>query len=113
MKVKFGDILLTNFEPSVGKEYKKVRPAVVIQDAMANEFSPYYTIMPISSKVANLQEHDVYIPKDLKNKLMSDSVIKVTQITSFDKSRFIVKIGEVNSPTSRRIRGYLRKHFGL
>lgn len=110
---KFGDIVLTNFDPSVGREYKKVRPAIVIQEERVNRYSPYFTIMPISSKVENLQEHDIYVSKDIKNKLMSDSVIKVTQITSFDKTRFFMKIGQINSPVARRVRGYLRKHFGL
>jgi len=113
IKFEFGEIVLINFEPSVGKEYKKVRPALVIQSAEVGKNSPYVTVMPISSKVENLMPQDVFIQKDFKNKLMSDSVGKVSQISSFDKIRFIKRIGEINSPISRKVRGYLRKHFEL
>lgn len=113
MKFEFGEIVLINFDPSIGKEYKKVRPALVVQSNAVSEYSPYVTVMPISSKVESLRAHDVFVPKDFKNKLVSDSIIKVGQISSFDKIRFIKRIGIINSPVSRKVRGYLRKHFEL
>lgn len=108
-----GEIYLVNFDPSVGREYKKVRPALVLQREEVTRLSPYVTIMPISSKIESWLEPDIILSKDSKNRLFVDSVIKVRQIFSFDKSRFIKKIGEVNSPILRAVRGYLRKHFGF
>lgn len=106
-----GEIYLVNFEPSVGREYRKVRPALVIQSDGIS--SALVTIMPISSKINSWQEPDVFIAKDAKNRLMCDSIIRVRQISSFDTERFIKRIGEVNSPVLRKVRGYLRKHFLL
>lgn len=106
-----GEIYLVNFEPSVGHEYRKVRPALVIQSDDVS--SSLITVMPISSKISSWQEPDVFISKDTKNRLMCDSVIRVRQISSFDTGRFIKRIGEVNSPVLRKVRGYLRKHFLL
>lgn len=111
--MKFGDIYLVDFEPSVGKEYKKTRPAIIIQMEEIFKSSPLVTFMPISSKVERFSMHDIFVEKDLKNKLTKDSIIKVNQISSFDKSRIIKKVGEANSPVIRRVRGYLRRHFGL
>lgn len=106
-----GELYLVNFEPSVGHEYRKVRLALVIQSDDIS--SSLVTVMPISSKINMWQEPDVFISMDAKNRLMFDSVIRVRQISSFDKGRFIKRIGEVNSPVIRKVRGYLRKHFLL
>lgn len=113
MEPKFGDIFLVNFDPSIGHEYKKVRPAVVLQMKEISRFSNCITVAPISSKLENCKAQDIFIPKDHKNRLKEDSLIKINHINSFDQRRFIKKIGEINSPISRRSRGYLRKHFGL
>lgn len=111
--MKFGDICLVNCDPSVGHEYKKIRPAVVVQMEEAGKNSPVVTVMPISSQVEKFTANDVFVEKDHKNRLAQDSIIRVQHISSFDRSRFIKKIGEINSPVTRKVRGYLRKHFGL
>lgn len=113
MNPSFGDIYLVNFDPSIGREYHKVRLAFVIQEKDISKKSPYITVMPISSKFQKFILPDIFIPKDEKNRLMTDSIIKVHQISSFDKRRFIKQIGKANSPVLRRVRGYLRRHFGL
>ncbi|MBI4256491.1 type II toxin-antitoxin system PemK/MazF family toxin [Candidatus Uhrbacteria bacterium] len=108
-----GEIYLVNFEPSIGHECRKVRPALVIQSDEIFDTSSLVTVMPISSKIQTWQEPDVFIGKDSKNRLASDSVIRVRQISSFDSVRFIKRVGEANSPVLRKVRGYLRKHFAL
>lgn len=113
MIANFGEIFLVKFYPSTGKEFSKMRPAVVIQMSDVSKKSPYITVLPISSKTESLSNDDVYIPMDRKNHLKKDSVVKVHQISSFDSKRFIKKIGETNSPIKRSIRGYLRRHFGF
>ncbi|MBN1999822.1 type II toxin-antitoxin system PemK/MazF family toxin [candidate division KSB1 bacterium] len=52
--------------------------------------------MPISSQIDRPSELDVLIKKDFQNRLMKDSLLKVKQISSFDKKRFIKLIGIVN-----------------
>lgn len=111
--MEIGDIYLVNFEPSIGNEYRKMRPAIVLQDASISKKSKCVTVMPISSKVERMGADDVLIPCNTKNKLLVDSVVKVHQISSFDKVRFIKKIGNANSPVLRLVRGYLRRHFKL
>ena len=102
-----------DFDPSVGHEYKKVRPAMVVQSDKVSTTSTLVTVMPVSSRIETWMAPDVFIAKDQKNRLMNDSVIRVRHISSFDKTRFIKCIGEVNSPVLRKVRGYLRKHFAL
>jgi len=111
--MNFGDIYLVDFDPSVGHEFKKIRPAIIVQEKQIFGHSPLVTIIPMTSQIQKQKKYDVYVPRDEKNRLESDSLIKVQQITSYDKSRFIRPIGFANSPTIRKVRGYLRKHFGL
>jgi len=44
-----GQIWLVNFDPSFGHEYKKVRPALIIQNNNYIESSDLLTVIPISS----------------------------------------------------------------
>ena len=111
--IKFGEIYLVKFYPSTGKEFSKMRPAMIIQMEDISKTSPCVTVLPISSQTKNLGLDDIYLPKDEKNRLAKDSIVKVHQISSFDKKRLIKKIGETNSPINRKVRGYLRKHFGF
>lgn len=93
---KRGQIWLVNFEPSFGHEYKKVRSALIIQSNKFIDTSNLLTIIPISSKVSKQSELDILLKKDAHNRLLSDSLIKIKQISSFDKRRFIKFIGNVN-----------------
>lgn len=111
--MKQGEIYLVDFDPSVGQEYRKIRPAVVVQSEQVSKISPYVTVMPISSQIDRIGRHDILVPNDHKNQLIRTSVIRSIQISSFDKARLIKRLGEVNSPILRRIRGYLREHFLL
>jgi mRNA interferase MazF len=111
--MKQGDIYFVNFDSSVGREYKKTRPALIVQSQSVCENSSLVTVMPITSQISKYEDLDVFISKDAKNRLMNDSVIMVRQISTLDKRRLLRKIGEVNSPVIRKVRGYLRKHFLL
>jgi mRNA interferase MazF len=111
--LKQGDIFLVDFDPSVGHEYRKERPSVIIQSDIKLQKSNLITVMPLTSRVENKQSDDIFVRKDYKNRLFSNSVIKVHSITSFDKSRFIKKIGEINKDTMREIKQYLKEHFQL
>lgn len=111
--MKQGDIYFVRFDPSIGHEYRKTRPAIIIQSEEITNISSLVTVMPISSHIEKFQEPDVPIERDEKNRLAKDSVIMVRQISTFDESRFKRKIGEASSPVLRKVRGYLRKHFAL
>jgi mRNA interferase MazF len=109
----FGEIYFVKFDPSVGHEYSGDRPAMVIQEENISKNSSLVTVVPLTSKLQQQQPGDIFIEKDRLNQLLSDSVIKVRNIQSFDKRRFMFKIGRAGSPAVRAVRGYLRRHFGM
>ena len=113
MSFTFGDIYFVDFEPSVGHEYKGKRPAFIAQEEEISKTSPVVTVIPMTSQLKQLHSPDVLIQPDQKNRLNEDSVIKVRHIYTFDKSRFLFRIGRAGSPVIRQVRGYLRRHFGM
>lgn len=109
--MKKGEIYLLNFDPSVGHEYKKVRPALVIQSGAIE--SSLVTVMPLSSQLKSELPKDLLIKKDSKNRLFEDSILKVSHISSFDKARCIHFIGKLDSENLRQVDKYLKTHFGI
>ena len=109
----YGDIYFVDFEPSTGHEYQKKRPAVVIQSSEQLKRSSLVTIMPLTSQIGKKLSEDILLKKDHTNCLFMNSIIKVHCISSFDKSRFIRKIGKIDTQTLDQIKAYLRNHFGL
>ncbi len=88
------DIWLVDFDPSTGHEYQKVRPALIIEADSYLSMGNLITVVPISSQVAKATLLDVLIPKTSANRLVSDSLIKTRQVSTFDKRRFIKYIGQ-------------------
>lgn len=85
--IKRGDIYYANLYPIIGCEQDGIRPVVVIQNEMANVYSPVVLIAPLTSRVSSkpkLGTH-VYIKKN--GKISHDSIIQMEQIRVLDKSR--------------------------
>ncbi|MFH1583289.1 MAG: type II toxin-antitoxin system PemK/MazF family toxin [Candidatus Falkowbacteria bacterium] len=110
--MKCGEIWSAVFGEPVGHEYTKDRPVLIIESDKLLNITNVVTILPLTSKSKNYSD-DIVVVKDENNNLWYDSVIKVHYIQSFDKSRFIRKIGEVDEETIKRVKEYLRKHFDL
>ncbi len=110
---KTGDVFLVDFDPSVGHEYKKIRPGVVIQSEKTIKGSALITIMPITSQVSNCQKEDIKIKKSAANGLYADSLVKVGCIHSFDRKRFLKKIGDMPEEVMAKIGSYLCVHFNI
>ncbi len=50
--IERGDVFLVNFDPTVGAEVKKTRPAVIVSNNVNNAHSPLVSISPITSNVS-------------------------------------------------------------
>ncbi|MEK6833766.1 MAG: type II toxin-antitoxin system PemK/MazF family toxin [Nanoarchaeota archaeon] len=86
-RIRRGDIIIANFEPVKGSEQGGVRPALVIQNNISNEYSPTTIIVPITSK-RQLKNYVTNVPILSKDsKLKKDSLILCNQIRTIDKLR--------------------------
>jgi len=109
---KRGEIWLTNFEPSVGTEIKKTRPALVISNDIANSRSSKVTVVPITGALREMPIV-VIVEPDETNCLDKKSLIRVPDICTFDKSRLNSRIGALNEQQMREVDLRLKLHLGL
>lgn len=109
--MKQGEIWFVEFTGQ-GHEYQKTRPAVIIESDVQLKVTSVITVVPVT-KQQEKHKDDVFVPKDEKNNLLYDSVIKVHQVQTFDKSRFIKKIGVVEKEIMAKIKSYLKRHFEI
>ena len=96
--IKRGEIWRVNFDPTVGTEIKKIRPAVVISSNAIGKL-PIKIIAPITgwdSKYENSLWHIKILP-DNKNHLTKTSSIDALQIRGVDVLRFMSpKLGDLS-----------------
>ena len=113
MSIKRGDIYFANLNPVTGSEQGGVRPVLVIQNDIGNNYSPTTIVAAITSKLtkAKLPTH-VEIPA-LRSKLDRDSVVLLEQIRTVDKKRLQEKIAHLDKETAERVNEALQISLGL
>jgi mRNA interferase MazF len=109
---KRGEIWWVNFEPSVGTEIRKIRPALIISNNIANKKNIRVNVIPITSRIKELP-FTVVVNADNKNNLEKVSVINIPDITTFDKIRLKSKIGTLSDEKLKEVGIKLKRHLGL
>ena len=92
---KRGDIWLTNFDPTVGVEIRKIRPAIIVSSDGVGKL-PIKLIVPITDWKEYYEDNiwHVRINPDNTNNLIKISAIDVLQLRSVDVQRLLRKIGD-------------------
>jgi mRNA interferase MazF len=108
-----GEIYLVNFDPTLGHEISKTRPALIIQNDVSNQYSPITIVSAITS-----QFNDPPYPREViiqpgKSGLDHASAAILNQIRSVDRKRLIKRIGAVDAATMRKIDAALMISLGL
>ncbi len=115
MEIKRGDIFYAALDETyVGSEQTGVRPVVILQNNIGNEYSPTVIVAPITSKVnskATIPTH-VYI-KGYKNRLKQNSLILTEQIRAIDKQRLRYYIGVLDIGELKKVDKALIISLGL
>jgi len=81
--IKHGDVFWVNFDPTVGSEAQKTRPAVVVSNDINNEHSPIVSICPITSNVSRVYSFEVEVPAG-SGGLLSRSKVMTNQTRAVD-----------------------------
>lgn len=110
--IKQGDVFWVNFDPSVGAEVKKVRPAVVVSNDINNEHSPIISIAPITSNVTRVYSFEVEIPVGTSS-LTSRSKIMVNQTRAVDKVRLVQLISSLPATLMAQVKAALKVHYDI
>ena len=108
-----GEIYLVNFDPTLGTEIKKTRPALIIQNDIANKHSPITIVAAITSKYdETLYPTEVLIPAN-EGSLKQDSVILLNQLRSIDRQRLVKKLGKIKDITLKKVDSAIKISLGL
>jgi mRNA interferase MazF len=96
-----GDIYLVNFGKKYNSEFGKIRPALVIQNDIANRnidkvFFKGVTVLPLSTKLSG---GDLRVEVDRRDNLDRTSEICINELCTLDLSR--IKIDEVLTVLSK------------
>lgn len=83
--IKRGDIFLADLNPVIGSEQGGIRPVVIIQNNVGNQYSDTVIVASISSKNKNMPTH-VKVKTSL---LFYESYIYMEQIRTIDKKRLL------------------------
>lgn len=84
-KLKQGSIIFINFDPSVGSEIQKRRPAVVVSNDILSETSPFAWVVPISHGNFNGGDYPLHVHLDDRTQITG--TIYLEQLKSFDFRR--------------------------
>ena len=76
-KIKRGEVWWVNFDPSISGEIKKIRPALVVSNDYANEYSNRAQVVPLTSNVDRCYPCEAYITVDGKKYNSNGLSIKV------------------------------------
>jgi mRNA interferase MazF len=109
-----GEIYLTALDPTLGREIRKTRPALVIQNDVSNRLSEITIVAPITSTVRfPLNPVHVLLAADRNTGLSVTSVALFNQIRAVDRMRLIQRLGRVDSETLERIDEAIGISLGL
>ena len=113
MDLKRGEIYLVNFDPTIGAEIKKTRPALILQNDIANSYSPITIVAAITSQFEEPLYLTEVLIKILEGGLAVDSVALLNQIRSIDKQRLIKRLGTVRAETMEQVDRAIQISLGL
>lgn len=109
-----GEIFLVGFDPSIGHEIQKTRPAVIIQNDISNQHSPITIVAAVSSQFATPPyPREVPIAIGGKTGLSKPSAVILNQIRSVDRARLQKRLGVLDAATMRKVDDALRISLGL
>ena len=108
-----GNIYLVDFDPTIGAEIRKTRPALIIQNDIANRYSPITIVAAITSKFAIPPYPTEVILEPRETGLAQRSVALLNQVRSIDRVRLIKRIGRASAATMQRVDRALQISFGL
>ncbi len=107
-----GDIYLVDFEPSIGAEIKKERPALIVSCNEANKHLRTVMVIPFSSKTEKVYPFEVFVSKE-DSGLEVDSKLKIPQMKAVDKARLKKYVGTVNDDILKEVENGIKLHLAM
>jgi len=106
--MKRGEVWWVNFEPSVGSEIRKVRPAVIVSNNSANTHLNRVQVIPLTSNTGKCYPSEAVVTLNgIENKAMAD------QMATVDKQRLQNLVGSINNKDMKQVERAIKVQLGL
>ena len=106
--MKRGEVWWVEFDPAVGSEIRKTRPAVIVSNDAANRNLARVVVLPLTSSTARQYPGEAVVTVDGKpGKAMAD------QIMAADKGRLKSQLCVLSKTDMRAVEGAILIHLGL
>ncbi len=108
-----GELYLVNFDPAIGSEIQKTRPACILQNDISNRHSSVTIVAAITSQFEEPLYPTEVLIEPPEGGLGKRSVLLLNQIRTIDKRRLIKKLGALKPQTIGKINRALEVSFDL
>lgn len=93
-----GDVWWVSFDPSIGGEIRKRRPAIIISNDAANRNLNRVQVVPLTSRTERVYPSEAAVTvKRRKSKAMAD------QLTTVSKLRLVDQIGRLSARDMEKV----------
>ncbi|MGA9039154.1 MAG: type II toxin-antitoxin system PemK/MazF family toxin [Terriglobales bacterium] len=108
MHPRRGEVWWVSFDPSVGGEIQKTRPAIVLSNDAANAALNRVIVVPITSQVAKVYPGETLVTLNgEERKAMAD------QIMTASKQRLKSKLGNLSRPDVAAVESVVLLQLGI
>lgn len=99
MNIKRGDIYFADLSPVVGSEQGGIRPVLIIQNDIGNQYSPTVIAATVTSKTNKSHLPTHVCVRGNKCGLYKPSIVQLEQLRTIDKRRLRQYIGSADQET--------------
>ncbi len=108
LKMLRGEVWWVNFEPAVGGEIRKQRPAVIVSNDLSNRYLNRVQVVPLTSSTDRVYPSEVLVTLNgQESKTLAD------QLATVSKERLAKRAGSLSAADMGKVERIIKLQLGL